>query len=330
MSKYSYEIRFESGYVSKCKGETTGDREDFDQTFSEDILEGFYPNDIAFGKSFHEQIKGIKFYWKGIRRKESPVFWENGIGYIFSENGIERVVLPNSDQKLPDFHTAAQTQKLDRAIAGLDMHKIGEIMNNLEKGEITPEEADTMLRRYGSGGLEWGAYSSPSKEIIPNRLEQKTDNFSLEYGEAEKMLEEHKELTNRDIFSLGYNDFLSSILTPNGLDHGYDLFVEGTYLRHRIFTKESMRKNSLLGRIFIPRLWGQRYLVHTVGRFDEEPWFNASEGCISDKVARIGVIDGKYEKELKNVLANIMTYSDNVKEGIKHTDKKDPIILSFS
>ena len=113
------------------------------------------------------------------------------------------------------------------------------------------------------------------------------------------------------------------------MEHGYDLLLEGTYLGHRIFTKKSIEKNSFFRRMFNSSLWGHLYSVHTVANFEEEPWFNASEGCISDKVASINIIDQRYHKQLETILGEIEEYSRRI-HGISFEDRKEPMVLSYS
>jgi hypothetical protein len=129
---------------------------------------------------------------------------------------------------------------------------------------------------------------------------------------------------------LGYNDFLSKIMNEVGLEHGYDLFTEGEYLGHRIFTKESMKKNPFIKRVFHLNQWGRLYSVNTIAEFEEEPEFNAMEGCFSDETARINIINENYVKELEKITRQIVEYSTKRNKGIPYIDQKEPIVLSVT
>ena len=255
--------------------------------------------DISDIRDFHSmnEITGIEFYLNGKKQKESPPIWTEGQGYIFSEKGLERTIPPKKGQELlADYHTNEDTRKLCEICHSLTTKE------NIRKLQM----AFDYTQRHGIN--------------LPEEVESVIKYFD----ENEDKIQFDQKMT------MNYNDFLSSILNEQGLEHGYNLFAEGTYIGHRIFEKNSIEKNPFLKRIFRPNLWGQLYSVNTIAQFTEEPWFNATEGCISDKVARIQVINPDYSKSIENILEEIKNYSNNVHKRSSYRDKKEPIILSYA
>ena len=102
----------------------------------------------------------------------------------------------------------------------------------------------------------------------------------------------------------GYDDFLSDILNEHGLEHGYDMFAEGKRAGHRIFRKESMKKNSMMQRM-MPGGMPEQYTVDDVAEFLEEPSFDIQEGGY----VSLEVLDMAYERQLDDVMEQIAQYT---------------------
>ena len=132
-----------------------------------------------------------------------------------------------------------------------------------------------------------------------------------------------------------FDDFLDETLAEHGLAHGYDLLAGRAYLGHRIFEKDSMIQNPFLKRLMHPSLLWQRYSVHTVARFDEEPWYNRPQGCWAHQVARIEIINSQYNSryagQLEQIITRINEYSKQREDNanVVLSKEKDPIILSL-
>ena len=117
-------------------------------------------------------------------------------------------------------------------------------------------------------------------------------------------------------FDMGYNAFLSSILNPLGLEHGYNTF-DGFFIAHRIFKKDSMKKRPLLKRIL-----GEKFVVETVAQLSEKQFDGSNSG-----EAKIEVIDRKYDTQLREILHKIHAYDRRRAQGVSYTDNS-PLILS--
>lgn len=201
----------------------------------------------------------------------------------------------------PDTYVNEDCKKFDQQLAKLDMKKVYEAMcNEMSK---TGEKRFVVDPKTG------------------NMLGEKFGNVILE-----RVYEEGTAIPEKTVLK-NYNDFLSGILSEHGLEHGYDTF-DGLYLGHRIFKKDSMKKNPFFS---LRRILGENFVVDTVAKFDEEPWVNITAGRTSEKVARIKTINPQYAGQLEQIITGINEYSKQREDNINIVldEEKDPIILSY-